>query len=85
MHRRNAWMMQSYSLGGANLHQHINTVSRAPRVHIPNCISIRSTADAGLAIVTNRQTGLDLDKVLKIPTHVLHPLLPPPVSHTQRH
>ena len=24
-------------------------------------------------------------KVLKIPTHVLHPLLPPPVSHTQRY
>jgi len=26
-----------------------------------------------------------LNKVLKIPIHVLHPLLPPPVSHTQRY
>jgi len=25
------------------------------------------------------------NKVLKIPIHVLHPLLPPPVSHTQRY
>jgi len=33
-------------------------------------------------------TSLKVDlfnKVLKIPTHVLHPLLPPPVSHTQRY
>jgi len=36
----------------------------------------------------NLCTSMKVDlfsKVLKIPIHVLHPLLPPPVSHTQRY
>jgi len=36
----------------------------------------------------NLCTSLKVDlfnKVLKIPIHVLHPLLPPPISHTQRY
>jgi len=36
----------------------------------------------------NLCTSMKVDlfnKVLKIPTHALHPLLPPPVSHTQRY
>jgi len=35
-------------------------------------------------LCTSKKVDL-FNKVLKIPIHVLHPLLPPPVSHTQRY
>jgi len=35
-------------------------------------------------LCTSMKVGL-FNKMLKIPIHVLHPLLPPPVSHTQRY
>ena len=41
-----------------------------------------------LPVFNSLCTSMKVDlfnKVLKIPTHVLHPLLPPPISHTQRY
>jgi len=60
-HRRRTWTVQSYSLGGANVHPIYtpsNTCFLKPtRVHIPNGISIGSAALQGFrSWQTDRQT-----------------------------